>query len=291
MRFGFIGAGKVGFSFGKYLCLNGVNVSGYYSKNPISSLEASNFTKTNQYLNLNDLVENSDAICITTPDKEILNVWDNLKQLSIKNKLICHCSGALSSEIFSDISKFGAYSYSIHPMFALSDKYNSYKKFNEAFITIEGDEKYINKLEEIFKTLGNSYKVINKENKSLYHLASVMSSNLVLGLINCGLNYLKLSGFDDNEAMEALYPLIKNNIENIRVNGCKASLTGPLERGDLNTIKSHIDAMPAEDVKLYKVCNENLLKLAKEKNEDRNYSLIEDFLKGRGENEKYGSNI
>ena len=291
MRFGFIGAGKVGFSFGKYLCLNGINVSGYYSKSPISSLEASNFTKTNQYLNLNDLVENSDAICITTPDKEILNVWDNLKQLSIKNKLICHCSGALSSEIFSDISKFGAYSYSIHPMFALSDKYNSYKKFNEAFITIEGDEKYINKLEEMFKTLGNSYKVINKENKSLYHLASVMSSNLVLGLINCGLNYLKLSDFDDNEAMEALYPLIKNNIENIRVNGCKASLTGPLERGDLSTIKSHIDAMPAEDVKLYKVCNENLLKLAKEKSEDRDYSLIEDFLKGRGENEKYGSNI
>ena len=71
-------------------------------------------------MNLKDLIKNSDAIFITTSDEQIQKVWNEIKELPIKNKLICHCSGSISSEIFSNISKYGAYGYSIHPMFAIS---------------------------------------------------------------------------------------------------------------------------------------------------------------------------
>jgi predicted short-subunit dehydrogenase-like oxidoreductase (DUF2520 family) len=278
IKFGFIGAGKVGFSLGKYLNENGILLTGYYSRNHNSAKEAAEFTGTKSFLNLQQLVQESDVIFITTQDGEIQGVWNELKELSINNKLICHCSGLLSSEIFSDISKFGAYSYSIHPMFAISDKYNSYKNFRKAFITIEGHEKYINELAEIFKSLKNPVKIIDKENKSLYHLASVISSNLVLGLIDNGVNYLKHCGFSEELAIEALYPLISNNIENIKSLGTVKSLTGPLERGDLSTMKTHMSCLNDDDKILYRALNNNLLKVAKKKNQNRDYSKIKEFL-------------
>lgn len=281
IRFGFIGAGKVGFSLGKYLRENDINVVGYYSRSEHSSKEATIFTNTKQYMKLEDLIKNSDAIFITTSDNQIKEVWDEIKGLSIENKLICHCSGSISSEIFSNISKYGAYGYSIHPMFAISDKYNSYKDLSKAFITIEGHQKYENYLKELFYSLGNNVAIISSENKPLYHAASVVVSNLVLGLINNGVTYLEECGFSQTMAIEALYPLIEFNIKNIREKGIINSLTGPVERGDLTTVMGHCDALEDKDKELYKLLSKNILEIAKLKNVQRNYENLEKYLGGK----------
>ena len=280
MKIGFIGAGKVGFSMGKYLKDKGINVTGYYSRNENSSLEASLFTNTNQYKELKNLVEESDTIVISTPDDKILEVWNKIKNLSIKNKFICHLSGSLSSNIFSNISHYGAYGYSIHPIFPISDKYNSYKSLKNAFITIEGDRKYINEVKLFIESLGNKTKVLEKSDKTLYHLASVISSNLIIGLINISLNYLKEYGFTEKEAINALYPLIKENIEGINNKGVINSLTGPVERGDFNTINRHLLNIKEEDKDIYISLSNKILSLALEKNKDREYGKIREILGG-----------
>lgn len=280
MKIGFIGAGKVGFSMGKYLKDKGINVTGYYSRNENSSLEASLFTNTNQYKELKNLVEESDTIVISTPDDKILEVWNKIKNLSIKNKFICHLSGSLSSNIFSNISHYGAYGYSIHPIFPISDKYNSYKSLKNAFITIEGDRKYINEVKLFIESLGNKTKVLEKSDKTLYHLASVISSNLIIGLINISLNYLKEYGFTEKEAINALYPLIKENIEGINNKGVINSLTGPVERGDFNTINRHLLNIKEEDKDIYISLSNKILSLALEKNKDRDYEKIRGILGG-----------
>ena len=278
IKFGFIGAGKVGFSLGKYLRENNLEISGYYSKSQHSSKEAAIFTNTRQYNNLEDLINNSDAIFITTPDREISGVWNEVKKLPIKEKLICHCSGSISSEVFSNINNHGAYGYSIHPMFAISDKYNSYKNLSQAFITIEGHEKHIEYLKVLFSKLGNDVAIINKDNKALYHAASVTVSNLVLGLINNGVNYLEECGFTKEMAIKALYPLIEFNLKNINERGTINSLTGPIERGDLNTVINHLSVLREDDKELYRLLSKNILKIAKVKNSDRDYKNLEEYL-------------
>lgn len=278
IKFGFIGAGKVGFSLGKYLKENNIDISGYYSKSQHSAREAAIFTKTKQYNNLENLIKDSDTIFITTPDSEISVIWSEINKLSIKDKLICHCSGSISSEIFSNINNHGAYGYSIHPMFAISDKYNSYKNLSQAFITIEGHKKHIEFLKQLFFQLGNEVAIISKENKVLYHAASVTVSNLVLGLINNGINYLEECGFTHDMAIKALYPLIEFNLKNIREKGAINSLTGPVERGDLLTIINHLSVLKKEDKELYKLLSKNILKIAKIKNPDRDYKNLDEYL-------------
>ena len=278
IKIGFIGAGKVGFTLGKYLSQNDKNLTGYYSRNIKSAKEAASFTNSKCFESIEDLVKECDTIIITTPDGEIKNVWDSIKKLPITDKIICHCSGSLSSKVFSDINNHKAYGYSIHPMFAISDKYNSYKDLNKAFITIEGSEKYLLKIKEYIEGFGNKAQIISWENKAMYHLASVVVSNHVIALAELGNELLIKCGFSEKEAINALYPLMLNNIKNIGEKGIRESLTGPIERGDSETIIRHMNCLNEEDKELYKLLSKKLVNIAKEKNKDRNYSNLEKII-------------
>lgn len=292
IKIGIIGAGKVGFSVGKYLKNKNIEVIGYFSRSENSSLEASLFTNTKNYLDLKSLVKESDTIIISTPDAQIKEVWNQIKEMSIKNKIICHLSGSLSSNIFSNINEYGAYAYSIHPMYPINDKYNSYKDLNDAFITIEGNEEYINYVESFIKKLGNKTKIIRSHDKSLYHASSVIVSNLFIGLMSISIDSLKKYGFKEEEAIKALYPLINSNIRNINEYGLINSLTGPIERSDYQTILNHISKLEELDSKeIYVMLSKKILNLAKEKNKDRDYMSLEKLLGGKDKDEEYSSNI
>ena len=154
MKVGFVGAGKVGFSLGKFFAENSkaceaaglnsdnqIQVTGYYSRHRESAQEAAEFTNSKFYKDVELLVKDSDAIFLTVPDGAIKSTYDRIKVFDITNKQICHCSGALSSgEVFSDAGERGACGYSIHPLFPVSDKLNSYREMPDAFFCLEGDD-------------------------------------------------------------------------------------------------------------------------------------------------------
>ena len=127
-------------------------------------------------------------------------------------------------------------------------------------------KKHIEYFKQVIYYLGNDVAIITKENKALYHAASVTVSNLVLGLINNGVNYLEECGFSEEMAIKALYPLIEFNLKNIKEKGTINSLTGPVERGDLGTVINHLSVLGEEDKELYRLLSKNILKIAKVKN-------------------------
>ena len=278
MKIGFVGAGKVGFSMGKYLTERRVNLSGYYSRNPQSSMEAANFTGTRQYLTLKDLVADSDALFLAVPDDAIAAVWEQLKMLPIQNKILGHFSGSLSSAVFSDIMRYHAYGYSIHPLFAINDKYNSYQELSKAFFTIEGHTKYQQDFLDMFQSFGNKAEIIPAEAKVRYHAAAAMASNLYVGLAALCEQMLRGCGFSAEHAHEALVPLILGNAENIVKNGTKLALTGPVERNDTETVQKHLRALTPEETEVYRCLSKQVLKIAKEKYPERDYHVMEGAL-------------
>ncbi|NMM61675.1 DUF2520 domain-containing protein [Clostridium sp. P21] len=280
MKIGFIGAGKVGFSLGKYFSINNITLTGYYSKSSSSSKEAAEFTGSKFYESINELIDDSDIVFITTPDDIVFKIWQTIKHSDIRNKIICHTSGSLSSKIFSDINNLGAFAYSIHPMFAFSSKFTTYKHLKDCYFSIEGDAKYLCKMKAFIASLGNSILSIDKDKKDLYHLANVTVSNLVLSLLNKGCSYLISCGVNEKIALNSLMPLIENSLLNLKEKGFTAALTGPIERNDLGTIKKHINAVPIEDKEIYKNLSLNLLNLSKQKHPERDYIESEKFLGG-----------
>ena len=65
MRIGFVGAGKVGFTLGRYMSERNVCVSGYYSRCKESARQASLFTHTKYYETLEEIIASSDALFLT----------------------------------------------------------------------------------------------------------------------------------------------------------------------------------------------------------------------------------
>lgn len=224
------------------------------------------------------MVKESDIIFITTPDDEILNLWKSINKFDLENKIICHTSGSLSSNIFKNSQKACVNSISLHPMFPIADKYESYKNMRNAYFTAEGDEVAVLVFEKIFKRLKNKLLKISWENKKLYHLANVTASNLYLALIKNSIDYLNICGIDEATSVKALFPLIEANINNVFNNGIVNALTGPVERADINTIIGHLEVIPSSDILVYAELSKKLLSIAKDKNEKRDYSKLKELL-------------
>ena len=279
MRIGFIGAGRVGYTMGKYLKTKGLDIAGYYSRTMEHAADAAEFTDTRYFSNAVDLINECDAVFITVSDNAIKPVFDEIKHLrEIDGRIICHTSGALSSEIFED-SPYQVYGYSIHPMYAVSDKYTSYLNFSNAFITIEGHSLHLDEMVEYFRTAGLSTGSISTSSKSKYHAACAIASNLVCGIYGFSQRILTECGMDEELSDKALKGLFRDNAIGITEKGVTAQLTGPLERNDTGTVEKHMAVLEGEDRELYKRCSKEVLNIAKRKHEDIDYSDMENILR------------
>ncbi len=271
MNVGFIGAGKIGNTLGKYFEQNNIELTGYYDTDINAALEAADFTRSGLYTSVIELVKRSDMIFITTTDNIIENVWGDVKELTIEGKIFCHCSGALSSDIFKGIGEKGAFGYSIHPLFSCSSKTSSYKKLYDALITIEGSRERLQEVEELFKRLGNNTRIIDSSQKIKYHAAAVFASNQAIALAGQGADIFEQCGFTRDEAIKSVLFLMSHSIENIDKQGLAEALTGPIERNDIMTVRKHLEVLSEEEKNIYISLSRKLVEIAKVKNPEKNY--------------------
>ena len=279
MNIGFIGAGKVGFSLGKYLKEHGASISGYMSRSEESAFEASRFTDSGFFGSYAEIVGESDVIFVSVPDGQIENICQDLKKEEMSGKIICHLSGAKTSAVFDALREDGAYGYSVHPFLAISDRYESWKSFSEAVFTVEGDEARMEDITGILRSIGNRVTVIDASKKVLYHTAASIASNFMVTLLDVSEEMLKRVGFSKDDLSIALTPLVMLNIKSALEKGPEASLTGPIERGDVDTVLAHLGAVNDEEKELYKVLALRTIRLAQKKHHDRDYLRIEEALK------------
>ena len=280
MNIGIIGAGKVGVSVGRYLKDNNIQIAGFYDVDCDNAAFAAQFTNTDCFSDLEKLVIMSDTLFITTPDNVIGSVWDCIikNNMSVQNKIVCHFSGALSSDVFTDSQSTGASVCSIHPMLAFSDKLTSYRIPANTFFALEGDETAVSAMKSLFETLGNTVCVIDKSKKSLYHTAASVLSNELVALLDMGYSLLEQCGFSRDEAVNATQNLVLGNVNSVLENGCVNALTGPVERNDLQTVNKHVESLKVEDRQIYILLAKRLVNLAKARNKDRDYAELSEFL-------------
>lgn len=245
MEFAFIGAGKVGTSFGWYLKNKDFNVAGFYSKNHVSALKAADYTSTEAYDDLHILTKSANIIFITTPDDMIENICNSLveKKLLTKNHIICHMSGALSSQILNSANKIGCATYSLHPLQAFADIPKASQKLKNTFFSLEGSSEKMAVMQKILKQMGNKYFVIKSADKVLYHSAACVFSNYLVSLLNLGLELMDTAGIKKEESLQAVMPLILGTLDNVTSFSPKKALTGPLARGDIKTLTKHLSSI------------------------------------------------
>ena len=272
MKTGFIGAGKVGCSLGKYLSQK-YEISGFFSRNSVSAEKASEIAGGNAFESPAQLAKNSDIIFLTVPDGLIAETWEKYKELFC-GKIICHCSGALSSEIFEDSQVYNVKTCSVHMFQAVSDKENSWKLLKNSVFTVEGNARQT--LKNMLVSLGNEVQEIDADKKTLYHLSAVFSSNLVTGLLYSAEKMLEQCGFSEQTAEKAICSIALGNISNINKQGIVNSLTGCVERNDIETLVRHLAELKKSDREreIYRLISKSLTEIAEQKHPETSFEKM-----------------
>ena len=262
---GFIGAGKCGMSLAYYFRSKGIKISGFSSR--------SDNTEDFEFLSCGELVRKSDVIFITVTDTAIPQVWDEIRHMDLTDKVICHCSGSVSSEIFEGANPGTV--CSVHPMMAFNSRHTSIEAISDAFFTVEGGKTAVDRVSEILSICNNKFKVITSENKAKYHAAACFASNFVVSVCYEAVKLLTECGFTKEEALKALTPLMCRNMENIIDVGCEGAITGPAIRGDMVTLDRHMKVLNEKEKKLYQCLTDVIFEMKEkiEGNENNNINL------------------
>ncbi len=182
----------------------------------------------------------SDVIFICTQDSEIAVVARQLKEKLTVQPIVFHTSGALSSEILTDLSRAGCAVGSIHPLISVSDAVFGAEKLTGAYFCVEGDAKAVETGEKIVRQLGGNPFSLATQSKTLYHAAAVTACGHLVALIDAAIEMLTKCGLTTTDARKILVPLIKSTVENLETRSAAESLTGTFARADVSTFEKHL---------------------------------------------------
>jgi len=241
-----LGSGRVGTAFGYLLKERGYRILGVYNRHRETGLRALERIGEGTVYDRESLpaaVPVADLIIITTPDRAIKETAALAGSCSPRNDAyLMHMSGLLDSEILK-ISGWEGGVFSFHPLQAIAGFTEGVRLLPEALFTVEGDEKGEKFAGELARSLGLKYLVIKKEYKPLYHAAAVVASNYLVTLVDSSFRLLKKAGMDREEVKKGLLQLVKGTLQNLDQMTPAGALTGPIARGDLETIARHRQAL------------------------------------------------
>jgi len=236
MKIGLIGCGRAGLTIGYFLKKKNL-LYGIFDKDKNALKKAVKILKIKKNPDYADLIKNSRVLLFATPDDEIINAYNKAKEYITERKYLFHFSGLLPAEIFP--KRRNIYRASIHP-FATFPGVVMPSERDRYILFAQGDKGSIKIARTIFPKKNFLIRKIKKEQKSLYHLLGVFSSNFVVSLSEAIQIIIKRLGWKKKEFETTALPMILDSLNNVVKYGVKTGLSGPVIRGDVKTIEKHL---------------------------------------------------
>jgi len=243
-----IGAGRTGSSLCNLLAKH-VTIKQIINRSAASAEYAVNFIDAGDPIALNDTgyqkFQPADLWMIATPDDHIEEAVQLLVDSDVlqADNIVFHCSGAISSKVLSRLNVGGVHVASIHPIHSFANPENSIANLKKVPFSIEGDAEAIDLLNHLCIAIGGQPFAINSASKSLYHAATVMACNNLVSLLEISKGMLVQAGVDVKHSGNPLDLLIQQTVTNYLSSGAQKALTGPIARGDVDTVVSHLLAL------------------------------------------------
>ena len=241
-----IGAGNLGTSLGYALSRKGYTIKTLSCRSISSAGESQRIIGEGNALTDNiQVAKEGEVVFICVPDEEISRVVEELasSNLSWSKKTIFHSSGLLSSELLSPLKAKGAAVGSFHPVQSFSRKKGDLRQFEGVYFGLEGDEEALKIGGKIVRHLGGHSLLIRREEKPLYHAACSFASNFFIVLLDIAISILTSTGLREEMAFETIMPLVQGTLQNVKEFNIPTSLTGPIPRGDAQSVQKHLEAL------------------------------------------------
>lgn len=210
-----------------------------------SAQSAVAFMSSGQAVSQIAAVQTADVYLIGTPDDAIAGHCEQLAATGVLQSggIVFHCSGALSSATLNSAREAGAQVASIHPVRSFAQPEEVRQGFAGTWCGAEGDEAALAQLEPAFQRIGAQLARIDPAQKALYHAAAVFASNYLVTLMDVALQAYQQAGIPRDTALAMVAPLVRHTSDNLLQKGPEQALSGPILRGDLETVRNQHQAV------------------------------------------------
>lgn len=241
-KIGFIGVGPVGTAFGVRLSQKGYKVVAVY--NPTLA-KAQRFARAVPNCHICETAQGvadiADFVFITTPDDVIPKVAGQVNWHA--GQTVIHCSGACSTDVLEPAREKGAKVGSLHPCQTFASVDQAVENLPGSTFAIEAEEPLLTQLKEMVTALHGSWLELKAEDKVLYHASASIACNYFYTIVKVAADLWQNLDKSTAEATQAFVPILRGSINNLSNVGLPGCLTGPIARGDLDTIHKHLDAL------------------------------------------------
>ena len=269
MRIGIIGAGKVGGALCKSLREVVVTVIGLTAGTEADTLAAAEKFQVKGFASNEELAVNCDVLFLTVPDRLVGEVAGELAQAfrnkndvqTLQGKTFFHCSGSLGLDELQPLTELGAEIGSLHPLqsFASADV-----SFQGIYMAVDGTPKAQETGEAIATVLGAQIFVVPAAERKAYHAAACFASNYVVAAMAVAQELMSKWTPTPEAGLAALLALFDGTARNLHQSKlAREALTGPIARGDINTVKAHLAVLPPKIAEVYKALGKETICLAR----------------------------
>lgn len=174
-----------------------------------------------------------------------------------------HLSGALSTDVLAPLHAAGYTVGSIHPLQTVADPWSGAGRLQGSAYVLAGEPGALAIGRQIVSALGGRPIVVPPALRPVYHAAAVFASNYVVAAAAVVARTLAEAGVAEEDAIAATLPLMRGTMDNIEQLGFGAALTGPVARGDADTVRLHLSRLSHRERGLYSALGRETLRLAR----------------------------
>lgn len=282
-----IGTGALGAALAQALFENNYPITGLFNrgyrkaKALSSEVGASFFSEFPE-----SLKELGTVTFITVQDSEIKSAAQSLSRIAddFTGRMVVHCSGSKEAHLLEPLETKGAQIAAFHPLQTFTSESGA-QDFRNIYFDIEANNTTYNRLQELANSLGAQTMRISAADKPYLHAAAVMASNYLVTLLESSGAVAGMGGLKPAEVLKALLPLVRTTLQNVESEGTLKALTGPVKRGDAETVSLHLELLSndKELLSLYKKLGLETLELAEKGNllSTQKTSELYSLLKGK----------
>jgi predicted short-subunit dehydrogenase-like oxidoreductase (DUF2520 family) len=241
---GIIGAGAVGTALGVALHRAGWPVRAVASRDASRRERFRELVEGSRaFAEAAALVDDVELIIVAVPDDAVAAVAGEIRMYS--GQAMVHTSGALDGSVLGPAMAAGTQIGSFHPLVAFADTERAVAALHGATVAIEGDDQLADLLGRMAEAIGATAVRLAPGSKSAYHAAAVLAAGGFVALLDAIAELGRVAGLDEQGSLAIYGPLVEQTLGNARALGIRASLTGPITRGDRGTLDAHLRTLRA----------------------------------------------
>jgi predicted short-subunit dehydrogenase-like oxidoreductase (DUF2520 family) len=239
---GVIGAGRVGTALAVALGRAGHKITGASAVSDASRRRVERFLPAVEVLQPAEVISKADLVLLTVPDDALSGLVTGLAATGapLAGRLLAHTSGRYGVAVLEPAATLGALPLALHPVMTFTGRSDDVDKLAGICFGVTAPPALRPAAEVLVMEMGGEPVFIAEEDRPLYHAALAGGANHLVTLVVQAADLLARAGVGQPGRM--LGPLLSAALDNALRLG-DAGLTGPVARGDAETVQGHVEAL------------------------------------------------